>query len=321
MKVKNLLLLLLLATLWGPSFLFIKVALEEIDPITLAALRIGIAALLLNLYVIPIRKTFVRNWKFWKHATIAGFFAQGLPFVLINWGEQYIDSTLASILNGLTPIFTLLIASLATREDRLTWPKVLGTALGFLGLIVLISPSFQSGVSGSLIGVLAVSVAAVSYGIALIYSRKHLKNTPPLAAPASQLLMTSLYIIPFAWFVDSPNLTSISAEVFGAVFFLAFFGTALAFVVYFILLEKTSASYVSQVTYLMPVFGVLLGYTFLKEPIFMEAIVGGSMILLGIVIINKSLQIKGSKFTSPKERFNLELSRIIRNIHFKTPRL
>lgn len=292
MQVKNLLLLLTLAILWGPSFLFIKIAVEEIDPITLAALRIGLAAILLNLYVIPIRGTFVKNWKFWKDVTISGFFAQGLPFVLINWGEQYIDSALASILNGLTPIFTLLIANFAIQEDRMTTPKIIGTAIGFIGLIVLISPSFKEGLSGSLMGILAVSIAAVSYGIALVYSRIHLKGAPPLSAPASQLLMTSLYLIPMAWLIESPDLSNVSMEVYSAVIVLATFGTALAFVIYFMLIERTNASFVSQVTYLMPIFGVILGFVFLDEHIFIEAIIGGLMILLGIVIINRSVQAK-----------------------------
>lgn len=301
MKTKNLLLLIALATVWGPSFLFIKVAIVEIEPITLAAMRIGIAALLLNMYVIPFRKTFVKDWNFWKHATIAGFFAQALPFILINWGEQYIDSALASILNGLTPIFTLLIANFAIQEDKMTKPKIFGTVLGFIGLIVLISPTFKGGISGSVMGVIAVSIAAVSYGVALIYNRVHLKNVPPLAAPASQLLMTSIYLIPLAWFVETPNLSAVSMEAYGAVLFLAAFGTALAFVIYFILLEKTNASYVSQVTYIMPIFGVILGAIFLDESIYMEAIIGGAVILLGVLIINKSMRPKQKTVNVQKE--------------------
>lgn len=309
MKTKNLLLLIVLATVWGPSFLFIKVAIVEIEPITLAALRIGIAALLLNLYVIPIRKTFVKDWKFWKHVTIAGFFAQALPFILINWGEQYIDSALASILNGLTPIFTLLIANFAISEDKMTTPKVIGTVLGFIGLIILISPTFKGGISGSAMGVLAVSIAAVSYGIALVYNRIHLKNAPPLSAPASQLLMTSIYLIPLAWFVERPNLGVVSMEAYGAVLFLAAFGTALAFVIYFILLDRTSASYVSQVTYLMPIFGVILGALFLDESIYMEAIIGGAIILLGVLIINKSIKPKEKNSTREKNLLSKSLKK------------
>lgn len=309
MKTKNLLLLIVLATVWGPSFLFIKVAIVEIEPITLAALRIGIAALLLNLYVIPIRKTFVEDWKFWKHVTIAGFFAQALPFILINWGEQYIDSALASILNGLTPIFTLLIANFAIREDKMTTPKVIGTVLGFIGLIILISPTFKGGISGSAMGVLAVSIAAVSYGIALIYNRIHLKNAPPLSAPASQLLMTSIYLIPLAWFVERPNLSAVSMEAYGAVLFLAAFGTALAFVIYFILLERTSASYVSQVTYLMPIFGVILGAIFLDESIYIEAIIGGVIILLGVLIINKSVKTTEKTLNTQNEKSHNDMEK------------
>ena len=288
MSARNLLLLFFLASLWGPSFLFIKVALEEMGPITLAALRIGIAALLLNLYVIPFKKTFVRKRKFWRDVAISGFFAQGLPFILINWGEQHIDSTLAAILNGLTPIFTLVIANFAIQEDKMNFTKTIGTLLGFGGLLLLISPSLEQGFTGSTMGILAVSAAAVSYGIALVYSRIHLKDAPQFSAPASQLLVASLYVIPLAFVLEKPALGSFSTHTWGAILFLASLGTALGFVVYFRLLEKTSASFVSQVTYLMPAIGVVLGIVFLNESLSASAVLGGAIILLGVILVNKS---------------------------------
>ena len=288
MKLKNLLLLLLLATLWGPSFLFIKIALEDITPITLAAWRIGIAAIVLNGLLFIKKYEFNRSWRFWKHVTIVGFVAHALPFALINWGEQYIDSSIASILNGLTPLCTVLIANFTLADEKMTAEKIVGTVLGFIGLVIIASPDFSSELSNSLLGVIAVATAALSYGVAIIYSRIHLMKEKPLYAPASQLLVTSLYLIPFAYFVEgSVNPATVSFEAFGALLVLGVFGTAIAFVIYYRVLSSSSASYLSMVTYLMPIFGIALGTIFLNEVLSYEAIIGAVMIVMGIMIANR----------------------------------
>jgi len=296
MKLKNLLLLLLLATLWGPSFLFIKVAVVEIPPITLAALRIAMAAVLLHLFLFFKGYEFNRSWKFWKHVTIAGFFAHALPFALINWGEQYIDSSIASILNGLTPLCTVLIANFTIQDERMTTEKIAGTVLGFIGLLVLVSPNIANGMNASLMGVIAVAIAALSYGVALVYSRIHLMKEKPLYAPSSQLLVAAIYLIPFSLLVEGPtNIVALSWEVMGSLMILGTFGTALAFVVYYKILTSASASYLSLVTYLMPVYGVVLGIAFLGEVLSVEALIGAGLILFGIMIANKTVSTRSIK--------------------------
>lgn len=288
MRLKNLLLLLLLASLWGPSFLFIKIALEDFSPITLAAVRIAIAAVMLHVMLLINKYEFNRSWKFWRHVAIAGFFGQSLPFVLISWGEQYIDSSIASILNGLTPLFTVLIANFTLVDEKMTGEKIVGTVLGFIGLVVIASPGFSTGMDNSVMGVIAVSIAAISYGVGIVYSRIYLVNEKPLYAPASQLLVSSLYLIPFAYFMEGGfDLSTISFDAYGAVVILGVFGTALAFIIYYRLLSTASASYLSLVTYLMPIFGITLGIIFLDEHLTIEAIAGAAMIVLGIMIANR----------------------------------
>lgn len=296
MKLKNLLYLLLLSSLWGPSFLFIKIAVEEISPITLAALRIGLAAILLHVLLLLRGYTFNRTWAFWKHVTVAGFFANAVPFALINWGEQYIDSSIASILNGMTPLCTLLIAHFTIKEEDMSIEKIAGTVLGFVGLFVLVSPNLTSGVHSSVWGIVAVATAALSYGIAIVYSRLHLMNEKPLYAPSAQLLVTALYLIPFAWLVEGPtHWGDLSWRAIGSLTILGTFGTAAAFIVYYRLLALASASYLSLVTYLMPVYGVILGVVFLQERLSTTAITGGLLILCGIMIANKTIPISRSK--------------------------
>lgn len=303
MKIKNLILLVALATLWGPSFLFIKVAVAEIPPISLAAMRIGLAALLLCSYLLIRGEKPIKSLKFWRQVTIAGFFAHAVPFVLINWGEVYIDSALASILNALTPLSTIIIANFMVSDDKMSLEKGIGTVLGLVGLLVLISPSLGIDMSVSLAGIVAVSLGAVSYGIAIVYSRLNLKGTKPLHAPASQLFVTSLYLVPFSIFIEGPyHLADVSYEALGSVLVLGSFGTALAFVIYYNILEGAGASYLSLVTYLMPIYGVALGVLFLGETVYIEALIGALLIVIGIMIVNNNIKIDGLKklFTNKK---------------------
>ncbi len=287
MKTKNILLLLLLASLWGPSFLFIKVAVQEISPLQLAALRIGIAAVLINVFLILKRQRLTTNLKFWKYVAVAGFFAHSLPFILINWGEQYIDSGLASILNGLTPLSTIILANFMISEEKLTKKNLLGVLLGFVGLVVLVMPNVVDGLQATQAGIFAVFFGAISYGIGMVYSKKYLKNTPPVHAPSAQLLMASLYLIPLSLLVDSPsNLLNVSWQATGSVLILAVFGTAIAFVIYYKLIEVASTSFLSLVTYLMPIFGVALGVLFMNEIISLSMIGGMILILTGIMVVN-----------------------------------
>lgn len=291
MRLKNFLLLLFLASLWGPSFLFIKIAVVEIPPITLAAWRIFVAAIVINIYLYARGGTFVKDIQFWKHVTIAGFFAHALPFVLINWGEQFIDSALASILNGLTPIFTIVMANFVIQDDRMDLGKVIGAIFGFIGLVILVLPSLVSGFQANTMGIFAVGIAAASYGVALVYARLNLKGTKPVYAPASQLLVTSIYLLPFSLAVDGPvKVMDLSWAALGSVLVLAILGTALAFVIYYKLLDSSSASYLSLVTYLIPLYGVVLGVTLLDETLTMSTILGAVLILLGIGVVNSKLE-------------------------------
>ncbi|WP_462250558.1 DMT family transporter [Ekhidna sp.] len=297
MKLKNAHLLILLASLWGPSFLFIKIAVEQVPPIMLAALRIGIAALFLNAFLYLKGHRLPFDLDFWKKTFIAGFFAQALPFVLINWGEQFVDSSLASILNGLVPLFTIIIAHFLVAEEKLTQTKLAGVVIGFIGLMVLVMPSLLNGVEGSLSGIVSITIAAFSYGIGLSYIRKNFVNTPSFTAPAAQLLSVSTYLIPIA-LIAYPQFDyeMLSSDVIGSILALAFFGTAIAFIVYFKLIERSGAGYASLVTYLMPIYGVMLGVLFLDEKITIWILFGAILILLGIRITKKTGLVKSRTF-------------------------
>ncbi|MEP5611414.1 MAG: DMT family transporter [Cyclobacteriaceae bacterium] len=297
MKNKNLFLLILLASCWGPSFLFIKIAVAEVSPMMVAGLRIAVGAAVLNVILLFRRERLPTNLHFWKKIFIAGFFAQALPFTLINWGEQFVDSSIASLLNGLTPLSTIVLAQLMLKDEKMTQNKLKGVVLGLLGLAILVAPSLVAGVTGTLQGILAITLAAISYGVGLVYIRKELLDIPVMHAPAAQLLSVSIYLLPIAFF-NAPqfSLLTVSGGALASIAILGVFGTAIAFMLYFKLLERTSAGYVSMVTFLMPIYGVILGIIFLDEPITLWMLLGAISILSGISVVNRKPEKKTPAF-------------------------
>ncbi len=285
--LQNLLVLLLLALLWGPSFFFIKLAVSEISPLTLVLGRVGIAAGLLYLLLRLRGQRLPKFGPIWKHFAVIGFFSNALPFTLFNWSELYISSALASILNGTTPLFTLVLAHFFVADDRVTPLKAVGALMGFGGLVVLIAPSLFGGVHATTLGLIAATSAAASYGIALVYTRKYLRGLPPLVGPTAQLLVATVYIAPLAFIIDQPWTGPIpSWQAVGSLLFLAVLGTGVAFVFYYRLIERASATFVSMVTYLVPVVGLALGVFILNEQPGWNAYAGGALILLGVMIVN-----------------------------------
>jgi drug/metabolite transporter (DMT)-like permease len=287
MKWKNFLLLLVLAALWGPSFLFIKVAVAEIPPLTIVLGRVGIGGILLYGMLRLQGRNLPPLGRVWRHFAFAAIVQNAIPFLLFGWGEQYIDSALAAILNGTTPLFTLLLAHMFTSDDRLTPTKTLGTFIGFSGLALLIGPSLLGGVKATTWGLIAVAVASLCYGIAIVYGRRNLRGLPPMVAPTAQLLLATLFMLPLSLGLEQPfNPPAPSWPALGSLLALGVFGTGLAFVVYYRIMEQTSATYVSMVTYLVPVFGVILGVVILNEQLGWNAYLGCALILLGVMIVN-----------------------------------
>ncbi len=287
MSAGNILLLLLLAAMWGPSFLFIKVAVQEIPPLTMSAFRTMLGGGVLWFFLRMRRQRMPGRGPIWKHFAISGLFGQAIPFAMFAWGEIYIDSALASILNGTTPLFTIIIAHYFTEDDRLSRVKVFGSVVGFLGLAVIVTPELMKGVSVNLLGLIAVTIPSLCYGISIVYSRQTLRGLGPLVAPVGQLGMSALMLLPFALFFDQPYAMPLpSTAAFTSLVALALLGTCLAFVVYFYLLERNRASHVSMVTYLVPIFGIILGVVVLKESLDSYAYLGCALILLGVMIVN-----------------------------------
>ena len=282
MKPKNIHLLMLLAICWGPSFLFIKLALNELSPTLLSVFRVGIGALVLNLILLLSKNYLPRKLSFWRDSAIAAFFSVAFPFMLINWGQQFIDSSLGSLLNGITPFFTVIFSSFLLRGEKISSFKIRGIIIGFIGLVVLVSPNLSEGINASFWGIMAVVLASASYGVGWVWVKKRLTGIKSFKAPATQLLIATLYLIPISFFTESSvSVSSWSSLTLISILSLGVLGTAVAFILYFKLIAQAGASYASMVTYLVPVIGVLLGAIVLNEVITVWMLAGASLILYG----------------------------------------
>lgn len=296
--MKKYFLLILLALMWGPSFLFIKIAVDEITPLFIATVRVTIGALILVSLLLISKNELPRNPQYIVKFFIAGFFAIAFPFFLISWSEQFIESSLAAILNGTVPLFTVVMAHFFTSSDKLSTMKILGLIIGFAGLFVLAFLPINLSVNQDMNGLIGMVVACISYAIGLVYAKRNLTGLNPIVASTGQL--TGAAIILWAASLVAPMQIISLPEQLDTIFsllFLGIFGSALAYILYFQLLTLANPTFLSWVTYLMPIVGVILGAIFLNESLAWNHYVGGSFILFGIFVSNSTLQKKAEGST------------------------
>ena len=287
MNVRIFLHLIGLSLLWGPAFLYLNVAVREIPPLTVAAVRVSQAALILLLLLKQQGRSLPHIGTSWKHFAFTGLTYNALPFFLVGWGQQYIDSALAAILIGATPLFTMLLAQLFRADENLNRQKLVGVVVGFSGVILLFMLGLLAGVQLTIWGMMATLAGAASYGAAFVYSRQNLRGLPPLVGPTAQLMMASLYLVPLALVIEKPyTLPLPSTMAVIALLLLVLPSTVLAFVIYYRLMEQTNATTLSLVTYLNPIVATVLGVWVLHEPLGWHVYLGCGSILLGDTAVN-----------------------------------
>lgn len=290
--VKRLLLILALTAMWSPSFLFIKLAINELPPMTIVALRVSFAALVMGLILLWRRQSLPRNPAFWIHSAILAFFSSIFPFCLFCYAEQTIESALAAVINGISPIFTAILAHLFLPSDRLHPQKLLGIGLSCAGLFFLFAPNLQEGVSGTMLGMGAALTASISYSVSHVYAKKFQSGQFPFVVPAAQLICSTLLLAPVAFFVDHPfSLPIPSYQAMLGVCCLSLFGTIFAFIIYYKLLDHCGPTAISMVACFFPVIGMLLGFAFLGESLSWGGIASSALIFLGLVVVNEVLDL------------------------------
>jgi drug/metabolite transporter (DMT)-like permease len=287
--IKSLACIFLLGALWGPSFLFIKVALEGgIPPLSIAALRVGIAAVFLWMFIGLRGIALPTSSKTYLHAAVIAIFSLALPFALINIAEQYIDSALAGIINGLTPIATTLLAHLLIHDEKLNRNRMIGITLGVIGFLLLLLPTLLTKeILADTLSIIGVGIAALSYAVGIIYGRIFLHTTRTLALPALQVSFAALYLIPVALFFEGMiPISNISQGAWISVILLAFLGTACAFIVYFHILQHYGAVALSTSVFLLPIFAIIFGVIFLGESLSWIIYAGTLLILSGMKLVH-----------------------------------
>ncbi|MDQ1402950.1 MAG: hypothetical protein QOG03_1266, partial [Actinomycetota bacterium] len=247
-----------LALVWGSSFLLIKVGLRGLTPSQLVLTRLVFGAGVLLVVVVARRLSLPTDWRMWGHLTVLAVTANVVPFVLFAWGEQHISSGLAGILNATTPLLTVIIAVVVLPDERASFLRAVGVAIGFAGVVLIIAP-WHSGGAGSLAGELACLGAAACYGVAFTYTRRFVSGRgSPLALATGQLGAAAVLqiFVTLAAHEPSPHLTT---KVVAAAIALGAVNTGLAYLLYYSLIRDIGATSTAMVTYLMPIVAVGLG--------------------------------------------------------------
>lgn len=288
----NYFLSLLLACCWGPSFMFIKIALSSFSPLMTVEIRLLIASFILFVYVKLSKIPFPTSFRMWLHCFVMGVFAAAFPFSLFCIAEIYIESAQAGIINGLTPIFTVILAHFLLKSELITFDRFLGVLAGLIGFCCLLLPTLID-LSFALdsLSMFLVAMAALSYAIGMVYGKTYMPAKINLAIPCSQIICSSVVLLPFALYFQ-PAITHfpIHLSAIFAVICLAILGTVFAFIVYYRILQFGGAVVLSMAIYLLPLFSILLGVIFLHETIHFSTLIGTGMIILGMAFANGAIK-------------------------------
>lgn len=285
MKPKHWLAFILLGAIWSSSFLWIKIAVQEVGPLTLVAFRV-LFGLIFGLVVMRLQGVaWPRGLQNWFPLLLLGITNVAVPFFLISWGEQSIDSGVAAILDATVPLFTIAIAHVALGDDKITLPKLLGLLTGFAGVVVLMSKDIGAS-AGSLLGQLAVVVASVFYAGSSVYARKVTEDTPGILRSAIPLLSSTAVMWPAALLFEQPFEIPQLGITWVALIWLGVLGSGFAFILAYYLIHEIGPTRTTMVTYLFPLGGVVLGVNFLNEELTWQLVAGAALIILSLVIAN-----------------------------------
>lgn len=288
MRMQDLGELILLASIWGMSFLFMRSATPEFGAIAMVTVRTGIAALCL-LPVLLMRKRSSIVFQYWRPILFVGLVNTALPFCLFSYSTVLLGAGFASILNATAPMFGAVVAFLWLKE-RLSTLAVVGLFIGFCGVVVLSSARTGVALSTTLLPILAALMSTCSYGIAACFTRRYLSGVNTLAIATGSQIFATVVLLPLAMFNLPSNMPSFHA--WWQVIVLGVACTGFAYILYFRLINNIGAAKAITVAYLVPVFGVLWGMVFLSERLTPLMIIGGSLILLGVSLTTGVLRFR-----------------------------
>lgn len=289
----------LLGVIWGSSFLLMRVGVVEMPPAQVTFTRVGIAALGMNLVLLFTRKRYPSDWRALAALAVIGIGNTALPFTLLAWGEQTVESGMTSVIQAITPMFALVIAHFAFADERMTPLKVFGVLLAFAGIVVLTSRDFQDGnfLDADLSGELAIVLASLCYAIFASYSRRTLQKYKIEPVVVSTVTMTAatvaaivmMFVLPLFGERAPVSYAALSTDVLLSGLMLGFLNTFIAYLLFYYVIAHLGASRTTMVTYVVPVVAVTLGALVLGEVIDARMLLGALLIMGGIGAANVRL--------------------------------
>lgn len=286
-SLRDWLLFVALGFFWGSSYVFIKIGVDAgLQPFSLVTLRLGFGLLLIGSVVLVARERLPRRLATYGHLAVIGLLSVALPFSLITWAEQSVDSTLAAVINGGVPLFTIVIAATFLPDEPFTAQRVVGLLVGFVGVAILVG--FDPGVLAgtSIVPALALLGSTASYAAGAVWARRFLHGLRPMITALFEVIFALVIAMVLAATIGGGIGLPKSLDALLAVAWLGLLGSGLAFLVFFRLLARWGATRTSMVAYLLPVFGLLLGALVLREPVDVRLITGTALVIAGIALVN-----------------------------------
>ena len=286
MKTKHWIAFIALGIVWSSSFLWIKIGVQEIGPTSLVAFRMLFGALTAVAVALYQRSAWPTDKKTLINFAIIGPASLAIPIFFISWGEQTIDSAVASILNATVPLFTLIIAHFWLHDDKMTPQKVTGLLIGFAGIILLFSKDLLASRHSNVIGQFAVVLASLFYAGSAVFARKTTAHVQGMARGALPLVTATLFMWIIGPVAERPFLFPALPITWIAILWLGVLGSGLAMLIFYYLLHEIGPTRTSLVTYLFPVGGVILGVLFLDEQLSWQLITGTALIIGSLAVVN-----------------------------------
>ena len=279
--------MLVLALIWGGSFLSIRIALDEISPLMSVAHRVTWAMLVLWVVVAVMRIPLPRNPRIWFAFVVMGLLNNVIPFVLMAWGQLHIESGLTSILNAFTAVVGVVMAALFFSDERLTPRKIIGVVLGFFGVAVAIGLENFKNFDLRSLAQLAVIGGTVAYAVAGVWARKNLVGMPPQLAAAGMLTGATVIMLPLVYFVEGLPTFDLQRRTLVAIGYYAVIATAAAYLLYYRVLAMAGSGNLMLVTLLVAPIAITLGAVVLGEKLSANAFVGFVILAVGLIILDE----------------------------------
>jgi drug/metabolite transporter (DMT)-like permease len=282
---------LALTLIWGASFLWIKVAVQEVGPLTVVTIRLVFAVLALAGFVVVRRPGVPRGARMWGVLLLQGLMSTAIPWILITWAEQYIESAVATVLNATVPMFTIVIAHFFLHDDKITARRVFGLLVGFAGVVVLVHEDLAAGAGAAadkdgwnlvMLGNAAMLLSSAFYAVSNVYARAKLRGVPSIVQAFYTMLLADAVMWLVAPAIETPFTLPALGLTWMAIAWLGILGAGISYLIFYYLLHTIGPTRIAMVTYTIPVVGVTLGVVFLHERLDLTLVLGTILIVSGV---------------------------------------